>query len=236
VAADSAPADDAAGAALPDLGTREGTSAVLKWVLVLTVLAVAPAVAILVTSFTRIVVVLGLLRQGLGSPQLPPNQVLFGLSLLMTLVVMAPVLEPAYERGLRPYLAGEMPAAKALSAGAEPVRQFMVEQIDAAGNSADVYVFLDEERAGDAELTWDEVPTLSLVPAFVLSELKVAFVIGFRVFLPLVIVDLLVASLLVSMGMFMVPPVLISLPFKLLLFVLADGWHLVVETLMGSFR
>ena len=220
---------------LPGLG-GPGAGGALKWLALITLLSVAPAVAVLVTSFTRIIVVLGLLRQALGTAQTPPNQVLFGLALLMTVAVMSPVGLEVHREAIGPYLAGERSAPQALAAAERPVRAFMIRQIDAAGNDADVRPFLPKELRGRwSEMTWGDVPTLSLLPGFVISELKVAFTIGFRIFLPFLIVDLLVASVLTSMGMLMLPPVLISLPFKLLLFVLADGWHLVVETLMAGF-
>jgi flagellar biosynthetic protein FliP len=219
---------------LPD--DASGTSAAVKWVAIVTVLSLAPAVLVMVTCFTRIVVVLGLLRQALATQQLPPNQILFGLALLMTAVVMAPVYKDVHAEAVGPYMAGKLGQAEAFAAGERHVRAFMIRQIEAAGNVDDVYLFLDEKAAQRKDLAWRDVGTLSLVPAFVVSELKVAFTMGFRIFLPFVIIDMLVASVLVSMGMWMVPPVLISLPFKLLLFVLADGWHLVVGTLMASFR
>ena len=236
IAAGSAGATPAEGGlALPDVQSPAGIATTLKWLAIVTVLALAPAVLVMVTSFTRIVVVLGLLRQAMATPQLPPNQILFGLALLMTLVVMAPVYKDVHSQAVRPYLDGKLDQQSALSAAEKPVRAFCIGQIDAGGNSEDVGLFLPEELAGRDDLTWRDVPTLSLIPAFVVSELKIAFWMGFRIFLPFLIVDMLVASVLVSMGMLMLPPVLISLPFKLLLFVLADGWHLVVGTLMGSF-
>jgi flagellar biosynthesis protein FliP len=220
---------------LPDLKTPEGVSSVLKYLLLLTVLSVAPAIVIMVTCFTRIIVVLGLVRQALSTQNLPPNSILFGLALLMTLVVMAPVYADVHRDAVAPYLDGKIPQEQAIETGTRRVRTFMTDQIEAAGNEADVYLFLDEETAAKEKITWAEVPTLSLIPAYVLSELKVAFMMGFRIYLPFVVIDMLVASTLVSMGMLMLPPMLISLPFKLLLFVLADGWRLVAGTLMTSF-
>jgi len=221
--------------ALPDVQSPAGSATVLRWLLLVTVLSLAPAVLIMITSFTRVVVVLGLLRQALATQQLPPNQVLFGLALLMTLVVMAPVYKDVQNDAIGPYFDGKLDRAGAIHAAETHVRSFLIRQIEAADNAEDVYLFLPEQTARREELSWRDVPTLSLVPAFVVSELKVAFLMGFRIFLPFLIIDMLVASVLVSMGMLMLPPVLISLPFKLLLFVLADGWHLVVGTLMGSF-
>lgn len=224
------------GLAEADLANEATTaSSVLQLVLVATVVSVAPAVAVLMTSFTRIVVVLGILRQALATPQLPPNQVLFGLSLLMTVVVMAPVLQSVHARAIEPLLEGEIEPSEALSAGETPLRRFMFDQLHAAGNTSSIYVFLDEETASRPDLRERDVPTLSLLPAFVLSELKVAFLMGLRIFLPFVMIDMLVGAILVSMGMIMLPPVLVALPLKLLVFVLADGWSLVAGTLMSSF-
>jgi flagellar biosynthetic protein FliP len=221
---------------LRDVGEGAGGAAAgLRWLALITALAVAPAVAVMVTCFTRIVVVLGLLRQALATQQLPPNQVLFGLALLMTVVVMAPVYSDVHRDAISPYLGGQMDQAAAVAAGETHMRAFMIRQIEAGGNDRDVYPFLADDLAARDDLTWGDVPTLSLIPAFVISELKIAFTIGFRIFLPFLIIDMLIASVLTSMGMLMVPPVLISLPFKLLLFVLADGWHLVVQTLMKGF-
>jgi len=237
----SAPAPTSAPAAgdvtglLPDVATPGGAAAALKWIVLVTVLSLAPAIVVMVTCFTRIVVVLGLLRQALAAPQIPPNQVLFALALLMTVTVMAPVYRSVYEDAISPYLEGRMTRQQAVPAGEKHLRSFMIRQIEAGGNTDDVYLFLDDEAAGRDDLTWGDVPTLSLIPSFVVSELKIAFYMGFRIYLPFLIVDMLVGAVLISMGMLMLPPVLISLPFKLLLFVLADGWHLVVGTLMGSF-
>jgi len=233
--AQSATAPAAETIQLPDIRSPQSASSALTWLITITVLTVAPAIVILMTSFTRIIVVLGLLRMGLGTNQLPPNQVLFGLSLLMTLVIMAPVYSQVHADAVAPYLDGTMTANAAIDVGQKPVRAFMIAQIAAAGNDGDVRLFLKPETAAATDLTWDRVPTMSLLPGFVVSELKQAFWMGFRILLPFVIVDLLVGSVLVSMGMLMVPPALISLPMKLLLFVLADGWHLVIGQLMASF-
>jgi flagellar biosynthetic protein FliP len=219
----------------PDLQTPQGASTALKWLAAVTVLSLAPAILVMVTSFTRIAVVLGLLRQALATAQLPPNQVIFALSLLMTLVVMAPVYRDVNSTAIGPYFSGNISQGEALKLAETRVRAFMIDQIEGGDNSEDVYVFLPKDQAAREDLTWSDVPTLSLLPAFVVSELKIAFLMGFRIFLPFLVIDMLTASILVSMGMFMLPPMLISLPFKLLLFVLADGWHLVVGTLMASF-
>jgi flagellar biosynthetic protein FliP len=221
---------------LPGADTPQGLASTLQWVVLVTVLSLAPAILVMVTSFTRIIVVLSLLRQAVAAQNVPPNQVLFGLALLMTVAVMAPVWQDVYNDSVSPLLAGKIDRRQAVEAGEAHVRKFMIRQIEAGGNTDDVYLFLPKAAAQPGrQLTWGDVTTVSLVPAFAVSELKIAFYMGFRVFLPFVIVDMLVAAVLVSMGMLMLPPVLVSLPFKLLLFVLADGWRLVVGTLMGSF-
>ena len=232
----TAPSASEIGRMLTEMDTPGGLSNTLKWVALVTVLSLAPAVLVLVTSFTRIAVVLGLLRQALATQQVPPNQVLLGLALLMTVAVMAPVYRDVHRDAISPYLAGRCSQAQAVDRGESLLRKFMIRQIDSGGNTDDVYLFLDSDTAAKDELTWGDVSTLSLIPAFVVSELKVAFTMGFRIYLPFLIIDMLVASVLVSMGMLMLPPVLVSLPFKLLLFVLADGWHLVVGTLIRSFQ
>jgi len=222
---------------LSDLGAAQNKGSqgtMVQWIVLATVLALAPALAVLVTCFTRIIVVLGLLRQALATQSLPPNQVLFGLALFMTLVVMAPVYQAVHRDALAPWLSGRMEGPAALIAGERHVRSFMIRQIEGQHNSDDVYLFLGD-GARDKDLAWGDVPTVSLIPAFVVSELKTAFMIGFQIYLPFLIIDMLVSSVLISMGMLMLPPILISLPFKLLLFVLADGWHRVVGTLMSSF-
>lgn len=220
---------------LPDLQDRQTASAVVQWLVIVTVVTVAPAVAVLVTSFTRLVVVLGLLRQGLGTPQLPPNTVLFGLAMLVSLVVMAPVLSGLWNDAAEPYLQGRADTAEAIERGEAHVRRFMITQVESAGHTEDVYLFLNEATATREDLAWADVPTSALLPAFVISELKVAFVLGFQILLPFLVIDLLTAAVLTSMGMLMLPPVLVSLPLKLLLFVSADGWHRVVGNLMQSF-
>jgi flagellar biosynthetic protein FliP len=231
----TAPAGRSVTDLLPSVGTPTGASTTLQWIVLITVLSLAPAILVMVTCFTRIVVVLGLLRQALATQQVPPNQVLFGLALLMTVAVMAPTYREVHREAVSPYLAGRLGREEAFAAGEKRVRDFMIRQIEAGGNTDDVYLFIDEGTAARDDLTWGDVPTLSLIPSFVVSELKIAFYMGFRVYLPFLVIDMVVGAVLISMGMLMLPPVLISLPFKLLLFVLADGWHLVVGTLMGSF-
>ena len=217
-----------------DITKRETFSSAMQIIILLTVLALAPSILILMTAFTRIVIVLSLLRQALGTQQLPPNQVLVGLALFMTFVVMAPTLEAINSTALQPYLRGEISQLEGLRLAQLPIRSFMQNQIEIAENVNDVDLFMRFAGKPPAT-TWEEVPTMTMVPAFVLSELKTAFLIGFRIYLPFLIVDLVISAILISMGMMMLPPVLISLPFKLLLFVLVDGWHLITAGLMSSF-
>jgi flagellar biosynthetic protein FliP len=200
------------------------------------VLSMAPAVLLMTTSFVRIVIVLGLLRQALGAQQSPPNQVITSLALFLTLAIMAPVWKQAYDRAILPYSNRQITLQQAWTEGATPVRRFMSMQIERTGNSDDIWLFLRYLPGRAAPASYEEVPLEALVPAFMLSELKTAFLIGFQVYLPFLIVDLVVAVVMVSMGMMMVPPAMVALPLKLLLFVLLDGWHLVVGMLMESFK
>ncbi|MBT4584130.1 MAG: flagellar type III secretion system pore protein FliP [Phycisphaerae bacterium] len=225
-----------AGALLPASDGSIGST--INVLLLLTVLALVPSILVLCTCFTRFVVVLAVLRQALGSPSLPPTQILVGLSLLLSVVVMAPTLERMYDDGIKPMIDGEITnSEEAWKKTKKPIREFMFAQIEAADNWSTVYMMLDYrgvDTSDPRKLTMDDVDTLSLIPAYVLSELKTAFLIGFRIYLPLLVIDLLVSGLLVSMGMLMLPPVLVSLPFKILLFVLVDGWELVVGNLLQS--
>ena len=219
---------------LPDLSKRENVSSALQLVIILTVLSLAPAILIMMTSFTRIIIVMSLLRQALGTQQLPPNQILVGLSLFMTFLVMRPTWEKVNSQALQPYFNGTIEQKEALDRAQVPLRQFMLRQIDKSDNWEDVYMFA--HAAGQPEpKKIEDVSTLTIIPAFVLSELKTAFLLGFKIYLPFLIIDMVISAVLISMGMMMLPPVLISLPFKLLLFVLVDGWHLITGSLMGSF-
>lgn len=213
----------------------EGLSSTLQVMLLLTVLSMAPAVLLMTTCFIRIVVVLGLLRQAIGTQSLPPSQVITSMSLFITLLIMAPVWKDVYDDAIGPYTNKQISLQEAWTAGAGPIRQFMSMQIDRTGNSDDVWLFLNYLPDQPTPGSYEEVPLQALLPAFMLSELKTAFLIGFQIYLPFLIIDIVIASVMVSMGMLMLPPVLISLPFKLLLFVLLDGWHLVVGMLIESF-
>lgn len=210
----------------------------LQMVLTLTVISLAPAILLMTTSYVRIAVVLGLLRQALGIQQLPSNQVISSIALFMTLLIMSPVWKDVYDEAIAPYTDPDvqMSADEAWEAGIRPVRRFMSRQIEVAENDDDVWLFF--ERMPEDTPTpenYDDVPIQVLLPAFMLSELKVAFLIGFQVYLPFLILDLVVSSVTISMGMLMLPPMMISMPLKLMLFVLVDGWHLVVGMLLDSF-
>ena len=223
----------------PASGPR-GLSASLSILVLLTVLTIAPSLLVMTTSFTRIIIVLALLRQAIGTQSLPPSQIIVGLALFMSFLVMAPTFEQINAEAIAPLNEGHIEQIEAWSRAKEPLKRFMLAQIEHAENWADVFMILKyrygpEKVADPGSLTEADVDMLTLIPAFVLSELKVAFLIGFRLYLPFLIIDMVVASVLISMGMLMLPPVLISLPFKLLLFVLVDGWHLVVGNLLSSF-
>jgi flagellar biosynthesis protein FliP len=218
--------------------SREGLSSTLQTLLLLSIVSMAPAVLLMTTCFVRIVVVLGLLKQALGAQQLPPNQVMTSLALFMTLLVMTPVWKEVYENAIVPYTAedSEMSLEEAWQVGTLPIRNFMSRQIIAAGNDQDVWLFYDYAHATTTPPdSYLDVPLQVLLPAYLLSELKIAFLIGFQIYLPFLILDMVIASVTMSMGMLMLPPMIISLPFKLLLFVLVDGWRLVVGMLLESF-
>jgi flagellar biosynthetic protein FliP len=202
----------------------------LQVLALMTALTLLPAILLMMTAFTRIVIVLGILRQALGAGQTPPNQVLLGLALFLTLFVMTPVLNRVNDDAFQPYSAGTIDASAALQRAVVPLKKFMLDQT----READIATFV-RISGGKGYATAQDVPLTMLVPAFVTSELKTAFLIGFLIFIPFVIIDLVVASVLMSMGMVMLSPVLISLPFKLMLFVLVDGWSLVMGTLAASF-
>jgi len=206
-------------------------SAALQILILLTVLSLAPALLVLVTSFTRIVVVLSLLRQAIGAQQVPPNQVIVGLALFLTFFVMAPVFDKVYNDAFKPYMAKEIEQKTAFERAEIPLREFMFKQT----REKDLALFVHLSKSPRPKNP-SEVPTHVLIPAFVISELKTAFEIGFMLFIPFLVLDMVVASVLMSMGMMMLPPVLISLPFKLMLFVLVDGWYLVVGSLVQSFK
>lgn len=211
-------------------GSGNPVAAGLELVFLLTLVSLLPTILIVMTSFTRIVIVLSFVRSAIGVPQLPPNQVLIGLSLFLTVFVMAPTWQAINRDALQPYLRGEIDQRTALERGLEPLREFMFRQT----RERDIALFMDLGNLPRPR-TPDDVPTWVLVPAFILSELKTAFTMGFVLFIPFLVIDLIVSSTLMAMGMIMVPPVVISLPFKLLLFVMVDGWDLLVRSLVTSF-
>jgi flagellar biosynthesis protein FliP len=206
------------------------TERVIQLVALITILSLAPSILIMVTSFVRIVVVLSLLRTAIGIQQSPPNAVIISLALFLTAFVMAPTFETAYSTAIGPLLNEEMEFGEAFPKAAEPVRTFMLSQV----RENDLKLFLDLAKA-ETPATPDATPFKALIPAFMISELRRAFEIGFLLFLPFLIIDMVVASVLMSMGMMMLPPIIISLPFKLIFFVLVDGWHLVAGSLVQSF-
>jgi len=208
---------------------KPGQSVVI--ILMLTLLAIAPALLVMLTGFTRIVIVLSLTRNALGLPSIPPNQVVIGLSLFLSLFVMAPTLSQMNDKALQPLLDGKISYSQAYDNAQKPLRAFMLDQT----RRGELNLFINA-AGGKRPATRDDVKMTTLIPAFVLSELKTAFIIGFIIFVPFLIIDLVVSSTLMSMGMFMLPPVLVSLPFKLLLFVMVDGWALVVSSLIKSFN
>jgi flagellar biosynthetic protein FliP len=206
-------------------------SQIVQIILLVTVLGVAPAVLLLCTAFTKIVVVLSLVRSAIGTQSVPPNQVLVGLALFLSLFVMGPTFDAMQSQGVGPYTKGTKTIERAYTDGVKPLRAFML-----AHTRAEEIALMTKASGDAAPKTKDDVELRTLVPAFVLSELRAAFIIGFVVFVPFLVVDIVVSAVLMSLGMVMLPPSLISLPFKLLLFVLVDGWSLVVTTLLGSYR
>jgi flagellar biosynthetic protein FliP len=224
--------------ALPhlDIGVKaanspQEVSLSLQILFMLTVLSLAPAILMLTTSFTRIIIVLSFLRQAMGTQQIPPNQVLLGLALFLTFFNMNPVFSRINNEALQPYLNGKLPQAQALDKAVAPMRDFMFHQTREKDLALFVSLSKSPRPAGPAD-----VPTMVLIPAFVLSEIKTAFQMGFIIYIPFLIIDMVVASTLMSMGMLMLPPVTISLPFKILLIVMIDGFHLIVRSLMTSFH
>lgn len=216
-----------------DLGnsTTEQTGTSLQILMILTVLSLAPAILMMMTSFTRIIIVLSFVRNALGTQQLPPNQVLVGLSLFLTFFIMQPTWNQINTNAVQPYIQNQITQSEAIERAEEPLRMFMFRQT----REKDLELFVGLSKM-ERPKTYREVPTYVLIPAFVISELKTAFQMGFAIFIPFIVIDMIVSSTLMSIGMMMLPPMMISLPFKLLLFVLVDGWHLVVESLVSSFK
>ena len=203
----------------------------LQILLMLTVLSLAPSIIMMMTAFTRIIIVLSFLRSALATQQMPPNQVIVGLALFLTFFTMSPYFEQVNKNAWQPYLAGTLTQEAATTEALKPMRAFMFKQ----ARENDIALFINM-MDGPRPETQNDVPTTVLIPAFIISELKTAFQIGFLIYIPFIVVDMVVASTLMSMGMMMVPPVMISLPFKVLLFILVDGWHLVVRSLLMTFN
>jgi flagellar biosynthetic protein FliP len=211
--------------------TPQETADSLKIIFLLTILSLAPSILIMFTSFTRIIIVLSFTRSALGTQQMPPNQVLIGLALFLTLFIMSPVISDINKDAYQPLIKGEITEAEALDQGIKPLRGFMLKQT----YKKDMNLFLNLSKAETPENP-EDIPTAALVSAFITSEMKRGFQMGFFIYIPFIMIDMVVASTLMSMGMMMLPPIMISLPFKILLFILVDGWNLVIKTLITSFH
>lgn len=223
----AAPASTAAAAKAPAVETAQA----LRIVLGLTVLAVLPALLVCLTSFLRIIIVLSMLRHAIGMPETPPNTVLIGLAMFLTLFTMSPVLNRVNEEAFQPFMAGKLSMEQAYGKGAQPMREFMVRQT----REQDLALMVELSKAKPPQ-SMDEVSNVQLIPAFMLSELRAGFQIGFVIFLPFLLIDIIVSSVLMALGMMMMPPTAISLPLKVLMFVLIDGWSLLLKALVGSFH
>ncbi len=215
---------------LSEADSPQQVSTALQLLFVLTILSVTPAIILMTTCFTRIVIVLGFLRQAMGTQNMPPTQIILGLSLFLSFFIMAPTLNTMNETALQPYMNEKISQAEALEKALIPLREFMFSQVQEEELALLTDITLDNEPYQK-----DDIPTMTLIPAFMLSELKRAFQMGFLIYIPFLVIDMIVASVLMSMGMMMLPPVIISMPFKLLLFVLVDGWNLIVGSLLTSF-
>ena len=217
-----------------DIGTAENpqqVSTTLQVMAVLTIATIAPAILLMTTSFVRIVVIIGFLRNAMATQNVPPTQVVIGLAMFITFYIMAPYWSVANEQGIQPYLNGQISQEEAIDNTLAPVREFMFRQT----RESDLALFVNLSDAERPE-SQEDVSTFVLVPAFMISELKTAFQIGFMIYVPFIVIDMIVATTLMSMGMMMLPPVMISLPFKILLFVMVDGWHLLINSIIVSFR
>lgn len=203
----------------------------LQLLFLLTILSLAPAILIMMTSFTRVIVVLSFVRSALATQQMPPNQILIGLALFLTFFIMAPTWERINTEAIQPYVAGQITQEEAWKKGMEPLRNFMFRQT----RESDLALFVNLAKM-ERPKTYSDIPSHVLIPAFIISELKTAFQIGFVIFIPFLVIDMVISSALMSMGMLMLPPMMISLPFKILLFVMVDGWHLLIRSLVLSFQ
>jgi len=213
-----------------DSDSSQDLSATLKILIGITVLALVPTILVMVTSFVRIIVVIMMTRQAMGTPQMPPAQVLMGIALILTVFVMAPVFNQVYANAVKPYVEGELTQEEAYKVGIEPIREFMFKQT----REQDIELFASFAKL-EKPKTRDDLPTYILIPSFLISELRTAFQISFVIFIPFLVIDMVVASVLMSMGMMMLPPIMVALPFKILLFVMVDGWYLIIQSLVGSF-
>lgn len=211
--------------------TPEDVALSIQILLILTILTLAPSILIMVTSFTRVIIVLSFTRSALGTQQMPPNQVLIGLALFITYFIMSPVIADINTTAYQPYVKGEMTQEEAITKAMDPIRDFMLKNV----KEKDLALFLKLSET-EKPIKSADIPTTALIPAFIISELKTAFIIGFYLYIPFIMIDMVVSSTLMSMGMMMLPPVMISLPFKLLLFIMVDGWNLVVKSLVMSFN
>lgn len=217
-------------------GEGSGVASTLQIVILLTVISIAPSLLLMVTSFTRIIVVLHFVRSALATQTTPPNQVLIGLALFLTVFIMGPVFTQVNNEAIKPLSKGEITQEEAFKRGMEPIREFMFNQVK--NRPQDIKLFMDIANLGDANITvyqLDDVPNSVLIPAFMISELRAAFIIGFLLYIPFIVIDMVVASTLMSMGMMMLPPTTISMPFKILLFILADGWNLIIGNVVKTF-
>lgn len=203
----------------------------IKLLIMLTVISLLPSFLVMMTSFTRIIVVLGFMRNALGTQQAPPNQILVGLALFLTIFIMTPTYKTINKEAIKPFLENKITQTQALNNASKPMREFMLRQT----RDKDLELFLDISKIDKTKITKENVPMYVVIPSFIISELKTAFKIGFLLFVPFLIIDIVVASILMSMGMFMLPPVMISLPFKILLFVMVDGWYLLVKSLVMGY-
>lgn len=211
---------------------ENGLSATLQMLLVLTVISLAPSILIMVTSFTRIIIVLHFVRSALGTQTTPPNQVMIGLALFLTLFIMSPVINKVNDNAIKPLSTGEITQEEAWDAGIAPIREFMLDQIT---EPKDLKLFIDIAKISEVK-TVEDIPITVVIPAFIISELRKAFIIGFLIYIPFIVIDMVVASTLMSMGMMMLPPTMISMPFKILLFIMADGWNLIIGGVVKTFR
>lgn len=211
------------------VGESVQASSTVQILSIFTLISLAPTILLMLTSFTRIIIALHFLRSALGTQQMPPNQILIGLALFLTFYIMGPVFTEINETALRPYTTGEITQAEALQLGMEPLRSFMLMQV----RDRDLLLFSD--LAQETYESINDIPNRVLIPAFILTELTIGFMFGFFIFIPFIVIDMVVASILMAMGMMMLPPAMISLPFKILLFIMVDGWNYVIETLVRTF-